>query len=237
VFVIAIGIAMTAAAGVSAASSATHPGRDEAKSAMVPSRSPCRRRPVAGHRAPGPGHSPGDRPGTRGPEDEARRVPPPRAASQFVFAAVGKSSASSSPASRTWWPSSRSSHRLYAPRFYLKYRQGKRRGLRLAAAGHITLLANSLRADQASCRDRARPPRGPTADQRGVRARRARDAARPGAPAGAEQPRPPRGVGGPGAVVTAIQIQSQVGGNLATVLDAIPFTIRERVRIKARSTR
>jgi len=33
-------------------------------------------------------------------------------------------------------------------------------------------------------------------------------------------------------MVTAIQIQSQVGGNLATVLDSIAFTIRERVRIK-----
>ncbi len=32
-------------------------------------------------------------------------------------------------------------------------------------------------------------------------------------------------------MVTAIVIQTQVGGNLATVLDAIAFTIRERVRI------
>ena len=32
-------------------------------------------------------------------------------------------------------------------------------------------------------------------------------------------------------MVTAIHIQSQVGGNLATVLDSIAFTIRERVRI------
>lgn len=32
-------------------------------------------------------------------------------------------------------------------------------------------------------------------------------------------------------MVTAIIIQTQVGGNLATVLDAIAFTIRERVRI------
>jgi tight adherence protein B len=32
-------------------------------------------------------------------------------------------------------------------------------------------------------------------------------------------------------MVTAIQIQSQVGGNLATVLDAIAYTIRERIRI------
>jgi len=33
-------------------------------------------------------------------------------------------------------------------------------------------------------------------------------------------------------VVTAIAIQTQVGGNLANVLDAIAFTIRERIRIK-----
>jgi tight adherence protein B len=33
-------------------------------------------------------------------------------------------------------------------------------------------------------------------------------------------------------MVTAINIQAQVGGNLATVLDAIAFTIRERVRIQ-----
>src|SRR5688572_26165471 len=32
-------------------------------------------------------------------------------------------------------------------------------------------------------------------------------------------------------MVTAIQIQSQVGGNLATVLDSIAHTIRERIRI------
>src|SRR5207237_1515190 len=33
-------------------------------------------------------------------------------------------------------------------------------------------------------------------------------------------------------MVTAINIQSQVGGNLATVLDSIAFTIRERLRIQ-----
>ncbi|HJT63150.1 MAG TPA: type II secretion system F family protein [Candidatus Limnocylindria bacterium] len=33
-------------------------------------------------------------------------------------------------------------------------------------------------------------------------------------------------------MVTAINIQAQVGGNLATVLDAIAYTIRERVRIQ-----
>jgi len=34
-------------------------------------------------------------------------------------------------------------------------------------------------------------------------------------------------------LVTAITIQHQVGGNLAEILDAIAYTIRERVRIKA----
>ncbi len=33
-------------------------------------------------------------------------------------------------------------------------------------------------------------------------------------------------------MVTAINIQSQVGGNLATILDSIAFTIRERIRIQ-----
>ena len=33
-------------------------------------------------------------------------------------------------------------------------------------------------------------------------------------------------------MLTAVQIQSQVGGNLAQILDTIEFTIRERIRIK-----
>jgi tight adherence protein B len=33
-------------------------------------------------------------------------------------------------------------------------------------------------------------------------------------------------------IVTAVNIQREVGGNLAEVLDTISFTIRERVRIK-----
>ena len=33
-------------------------------------------------------------------------------------------------------------------------------------------------------------------------------------------------------MLTAVQIQQQVGGNLAEILDTIEFTIRERVRIK-----
>jgi tight adherence protein B len=33
-------------------------------------------------------------------------------------------------------------------------------------------------------------------------------------------------------VVTAINVQREVGGNLAEILDTISFTIRERVRVK-----
>ena len=33
-------------------------------------------------------------------------------------------------------------------------------------------------------------------------------------------------------VITAINVQREVGGNLAEILDVISFTIRERVRIK-----
>jgi tight adherence protein B len=33
-------------------------------------------------------------------------------------------------------------------------------------------------------------------------------------------------------IITAMSVQREVGGNLAEVLDAISFTIRERVRIK-----
>jgi tight adherence protein B len=45
------------------------------------------------------------------------------------------------------------------------------------------------------------------------------------------EPSAPREVRGPRADGDRINIQSQVGGNLATVLDSIAFTIRERIRI------
>ena len=87
---------------------------------------------------------------------------------------------------------------LFAPRFYLKRRQGESaQGIRRAAARHdhpARELAPSRLLVPAG--HGARHPRGAATDQRGVRARGARDAARPRPPAGTEQPRtaawPPR---------------------------------------------
>jgi tight adherence protein B len=121
----------------------------------------------------------------------------------------------------------------YAPRFYLKYRQGKR----LKAFGDqlpdtITLLANSLRAGSSFLQGielvtrEARPPISEEFE-RVVREMSLGLALQPAlnnlvrrvASEDVEL------------MVTAINIQSQVGGNLATVLDSIAFTIRERIRI------
>ncbi|HET6381274.1 MAG TPA: type II secretion system F family protein [candidate division Zixibacteria bacterium] len=122
----------------------------------------------------------------------------------------------------------------FAPRFYLKYRQGKR----LKAFGEqlpdtITLLANSLRAGSSFLQGvelvtrEARPPISEEFE-RVVREMNLGVALQPAlnnlvrrvASEDLEL------------MVTAINIQSQVGGNLATVLDSIAFTIRERIRIQ-----
>ncbi len=122
---------------------------------------------------------------------------------------------------------------MYAPRFYLKYRQ--RRRLRLFGEqlpDTITLLANSLRAGSSFLQGielvtrEARPPISEEFE-RVVREMQLGMALQPAlnnlvrrvASEDLEL------------MVTAIQIQSQVGGNLATVLDSIAFTIRERIRI------
>jgi tight adherence protein B len=123
---------------------------------------------------------------------------------------------------------------LFAPRWYLRYRQRKR----LKAFGEqlpdtITLLANSLRAGSSFLQGmelvtrEARPPISEEFErvvremQLGVALHPAlNNLVRRVASEDLEL------------MVTAIQIQSQVGGNLATVLDAIAFTIRERVRIQ-----
>ncbi len=123
---------------------------------------------------------------------------------------------------------------LYAPRFYIKSRQAKR--LRLFGEqlpDTITLLANSLRAGSSFLQGielvtrEARPPISEEFE-RVVRDMQLGMALQPAlnnlvrrvASEDLEL------------MVTAIQIQSQVGGNLATVLDSIAFTIRERIRIK-----
>ena len=122
----------------------------------------------------------------------------------------------------------------YFPRFYLKRRQAKR----LQAFGDqlpdtITLLANSLRAGSSFLQGielvtrEARPPISEEFD-RVVREMSLGVALQPAlnnlvrrvASEDLEL------------MVTAINIQSQVGGNLATVLDSIAFTIRERIRIQ-----
>jgi tight adherence protein B len=122
---------------------------------------------------------------------------------------------------------------LFAPRFYLKYRQGRRlKQFAEQLPDTITLLANSLRAGSSFLQGielvtrEARPPISEEME-RVVRDMQLGLALQPAlnnlvrrvASEDLEL------------MVTAIQIQSQVGGNLATVLDQIAFTIRERIRI------
>lgn len=123
---------------------------------------------------------------------------------------------------------------LWAPRLYLKYRQRRRlKQFGTQLPDTITLLANSLRAGSSFLQGlelvtrEARPPISEEFE-RVVRDMQLGLALQPAlnnlvrrvASEDLEL------------MVTAIQIQSQVGGNLATVLDSIAFTIRERVRIQ-----
>ena len=123
---------------------------------------------------------------------------------------------------------------LWAPRLYLRMRQRRRlRAFSQQLPDTITLLANSLRAGSSFLQGielvtrEARPPISEEFE-RVVRDMQLGLAMQPAlnnlvrrvASEDLEL------------MVTAIQIQSQVGGNLATVLDSIAFTIRERVRIQ-----
>ena len=122
---------------------------------------------------------------------------------------------------------------LYAPRFYLKRRQsGRIKAFATQLPDTITLLANSLRAGSSFLQGmelvtrEARPPISEEFErvvremQLGVALQPAlNNLVRRMASEDLEL------------MVTAIQIQSQVGGNLATVLDAIANTIRERIRL------
>jgi tight adherence protein B len=123
---------------------------------------------------------------------------------------------------------------LYFPRFYLKYRQRKRlKAFNQQLPDTITLLANSLRAGSSFLQGielvtrEARPPISEEFE-RVVREMQLGVALQPALN------NLVRRVDSEDLelMVTAIQIQSQVGGNLATVLDAIAYTIRERVRIQ-----
>jgi tight adherence protein B len=122
---------------------------------------------------------------------------------------------------------------LYAPRFYLNRRKaGRLKAFAAQLPDTITLLANSLRAGSSFLQGmelvtrEARPPISEEFErvvremQLGVALHPAlNNLVRRVASEDLEL------------MVTAIQIQSQVGGNLATVLDAIAHTIRERIRI------
>ncbi|MGH2445260.1 MAG: type II secretion system F family protein [Candidatus Limnocylindria bacterium] len=122
----------------------------------------------------------------------------------------------------------------FAPRWYLGYRQRKRvKAFATQLPDTITLLANSLRAGSSFLQGmelvtrEARPPISEEFErvvremQLGMALHPAlNNLARRVASEDLEL------------MVTAIQIQSTVGGNLATVLDAIAHTIRERVRIQ-----
>lgn len=122
---------------------------------------------------------------------------------------------------------------IWAPRLYLKNRQGKRlKAFATQLPEIITLLANSLRAGSSFLQGmelvtrEARPPISEEFErvvremQLGVALQPAlNNLARRVASEDLEL------------MVTAIQIQTQVGGNLATVLDQIAHTIRERIRI------
>jgi tight adherence protein B len=122
----------------------------------------------------------------------------------------------------------------YFPRWYLGYRQKKRvKAFASQLPDTITLLANSLRAGSSFLQGvelvtrEARPPISEEFE-RVVREMSLGVALQPALNNMARRVKSEDLE----LMVTAINIQSQVGGNLATVLDSIAFTIRERIRIQ-----
>jgi tight adherence protein B len=122
----------------------------------------------------------------------------------------------------------------YFPRWYLGYRQKKRvKAFGTQLPDTITLLANSLRAGSSFLQGvelvtrEARPPISEEFE-RVVREMALGVALQPALNNMARRVKSEDLE----LMVTAINIQSQVGGNLATVLDSIAFTIRERIRIQ-----
>lgn len=122
----------------------------------------------------------------------------------------------------------------YFPRWYLTYRQKRRvKQFGTQLPDTITLLANSLRAGSSFLQGvelvtrEARPPIS-VEFERVVREMNLGVALQPALNNMARRVKSEDLE----LMVTAINIQSQVGGNLATVLDSIAFTIRERIRIQ-----
>ena len=121
----------------------------------------------------------------------------------------------------------------FFPRYYLRYRQKKRvKAFAEQLPDTITLLANSLRAGSSFLQGIelvTRESQPPISDEfeRVVREMSLGVALQPALNSLS------RRVASEDLelMVTAINIQSQVGGNLATVLDSIAYTIRERIRI------
>ena len=156
-------------------------------------------------------------------------------ASPFVFVAASPTSwASSSPASRTSIHAGRRlRHRSVAPALLPAIPPGQRvRQFGTQLPDTITLLANSLRAGSSFLQGLelvTREGRPPISEEfeRVVREMSLGVALQPALN------NMVRRVDSEDLelMVTAINIQSQVGGNLATVLDSIAFTIRERIRI------
>src|SRR6187551_544850 len=122
---------------------------------------------------------------------------------------------------------------LYFPRFYLRRRQARRlKNFNEQLPGTITLLANSLRAGSSFLQGIelvTRESRPPISEEfeRVVREMSLGVALQPALGNLVRRVKSEDLE----LMVTAINIQSQVGGNLATVLDSIAFTIRERIRI------
>ena len=123
---------------------------------------------------------------------------------------------------------------LWFPRFYLRRRQAKRlKNFKEQLPDTITLLANSLRAGSSFLQGIelvTREGQPPISEEfeRVVREMSLGMALQPALN------NLSRRVDSEDLelMVTAINIQSQVGGNLATILDSIAFTIRERIRIQ-----
>ncbi|HEV8516183.1 MAG TPA: type II secretion system F family protein [Candidatus Limnocylindrales bacterium] len=123
---------------------------------------------------------------------------------------------------------------FFAPRFWLKHRQGQRlKAFNTRLADTITLIANALRAGSSflqAIEMVVRESEPPISTEFGRVIREVNL----GLPFDEALQNMVRRVRSDDLelMATAISVQHQVGGNLAEILDSIAYTIRERVRIK-----